>query len=45
LQGVGEAVSGAAKSTGTALQNAGSAVGNAAKMTWKCLSSLFGDCK
>lgn len=34
----------AADTTGSALSKAGQSVGNAAKKTWKCLTSLFGDC-
>jgi hypothetical protein len=37
-------VSDAAKTTGDALGKAGDAVGSAAKKSWKCLTSLFGDC-
>ena len=35
---------GLAKSTGDAMEKAGKAVTDAAKSTWKCLSTLFGDC-
>jgi len=34
----------AAKATGSTVEKAGQAVGNAAKKTWKCITSLFGDC-
>lgn len=44
LDGAGKAVSDAAKTTGEALGKAGDAVGSAAKKSWKCLTSLFGDC-
>ncbi|MEQ1715861.1 MAG: hypothetical protein ABL907_07740 [Hyphomicrobium sp.] len=44
IETAGGAVGDAAKSTGTAIEKAGSAVGDAAKKTWKCLTSLFGDC-
>lgn len=44
LEGAGKAVGDAAKSTGEALGKAGEAVGSAAKKSWKCLTSLFGDC-
>ena len=44
LEGTGKAVSDAAKTTGDALGKAGDAVGSAAKKSWKCLTSLFGDC-
>lgn len=44
LDSAGKAVSNAAKSTGEALGKAGDAVGSAAKKSWKCLTSLFGDC-
>lgn len=44
LEKAGEAVQGAAKSAGTVLENAGTAVGSAAKKTWKCLTTLFGEC-
>lgn len=44
LDSAGRAVSNAAKSTGEALGKAGDAVGSAAKKSWKCLTSLFGDC-
>ncbi len=40
----GAAIEGAAKSAGSAVSKAGDAIGSAAKKTWKCLSSLFGDC-
>lgn len=44
----GEAVVGAAetaaKKTGQTLEKTGNAIGNAAKKTWRCLSSLFGNC-
>lgn len=44
LEDAGKAVGEAAKTTGSALEKAGSAVGSAAKKSWKCLTSLFGDC-
>lgn len=44
LKDAGKAVGDAAKKTGSALEKAGDAVGHAAKKTWKCLTSLFGDC-
>ncbi len=44
VEEAGKAVTEAAESTGKALEKAGSAVGQAAKKTWKCLSTLFGDC-
>lgn len=44
LKSAGQAVGDAAKSTGSALQKAGDAVSQAAKKSWKCLTSLFGDC-
>lgn len=44
LETAGKAVGEAAKSTGSALSKAGDAVGSAAKKSWKCLTSLFGDC-
>lgn len=44
LEGAGKAVSDAAKTTGEALGKAGDAVSSAAKKSWKCLTSLFGDC-
>ncbi len=39
-----DGAAGLAKSTGEAMQKAGKAVTDAAKTTWKCLSTLFGDC-
>jgi hypothetical protein len=44
LDGAGKVVSDAARTTGEALGKAGDAVGSAAKKSWKCLTSLFGDC-
>jgi hypothetical protein len=44
LDSAGKVVSDAAKTTGEALGKAGDAVGSAAKKSWKCLTSLFGDC-
>lgn len=44
LNSAGKAVTNAAKTTGEALGKAGDAVGSAAKKSWKCLTSLFGDC-
>jgi hypothetical protein len=44
LEKTGEAVGDAAKATGSVIEKAGSAVGDAAKKTWKCLTTLFGDC-
>lgn len=44
LENAGKTVGDAAKTTGSALEKAGSAVGSAAKKSWKCLTSLFGDC-
>lgn len=44
LDDAGKAVTNAAKTTGEALGKAGDAVGSAAKKSWKCLTSLFGDC-
>lgn len=44
LENAGKTVGDAAKTTGSALEKAGSAVGTAAKKSWKCLTSLFGDC-
>lgn len=44
LDSAGKAVTNAAKTTGEALGKAGDAVGSAAKKSWKCLTSLFGDC-
>lgn len=44
IEKAGEAVGEAAKSAGTAVEKAGSTLGNAAKKTWKCLTTLFGDC-
>ncbi|MCH9807439.1 MAG: hypothetical protein K0U74_06890 [Alphaproteobacteria bacterium] len=34
----------AAKSTGDVLKKTGKTIGTAAEKTWRCLSSLFGDC-
>lgn len=55
LEKAGDTVSDAAKQTGKALektgdvigdaaQKTGDAIGSAAKKTWRCLSSLFGNC-
>lgn len=44
LENAGKTVGDAAKTTGSVLEKAGSAVGSAAKKSWKCLTSLFGDC-
>jgi hypothetical protein len=44
LQNAGGAVKDAAQTTSGTFGKAGAAVGSAAKKTWKCLSSLFGDC-
>lgn len=44
LENAGKTVADAATTTGSILKKAGSAVGSAAKKSWKCLTSLFGDC-
>jgi hypothetical protein len=49
LKKAGETVTGATKATGetvkTAAEKTGQAVGGAAKSAWRCLTSLFSDCK
>jgi hypothetical protein len=44
LEKTGQTAVDAVKSTGDALDNAGSAVSKAAKKTWRCLTTLFGEC-
>ncbi|KUO68387.1 MAG: hypothetical protein APF80_15680 [Alphaproteobacteria bacterium BRH_c36] len=44
LNQAGGAVVDAAKTTGQSIEKAGDAIGSAAKKTWRCISSLFGNC-
>lgn len=44
LKKAGKTVVDAAKTTGKAIEKTGDVIGSAAKKTWRCLSSLFGDC-
>lgn len=44
LNKAGKTVVDAAKTTGKTIEKTGDAIGSAAKKTWRCLSSMFGDC-
>ena len=44
LDKAGKSVVDAAKTTGKTIEKTGDAIGSAAKKTWRCLSSMFGDC-
>jgi hypothetical protein len=44
LKNAGNAVVDAAKKTGETIEKTGDAVGSVAKKTWRCISSMFGDC-
>ncbi|MBU1212150.1 MAG: hypothetical protein KJ587_12855 [Alphaproteobacteria bacterium] len=44
LNQAGGAVVDAAKQTGQTIEKTGDAIGSAAKKTWRCISSLFGNC-
>lgn len=44
LKNAGDSVVDAAKKTGEVIGETGEVIGSAAKKTWRCLSSLFGNC-